>query len=46
MLDAASEASMNFPRERLRTELSRMGTAISSGINYDYSALTLAANAP
>ena len=42
MLDAASEASMNFPRERLRTELARMGTAISSGINYDYSALTLA----
>ena len=42
MLDAASEASVNFPRERLRTELSRMGTAISSGVNYDYSALTLA----
>ncbi|MEP6569509.1 MAG: pitrilysin family protein [Acidobacteriota bacterium] len=42
MLDAASEATVNFPREKLRTELSRMGTAISSGINYDYSALTLA----
>jgi zinc protease len=42
MLDAASEASTNFPRERLRTELSRMGTAISSGINFDYSVLTLA----
>ncbi len=42
MLDTASEASTNFPRERLRTELSRMGTAISSGINYDYSVLTLA----
>ena len=42
MLDAASEASVNFPRERLRTETSRMGTAISSGVNYDYSALTLA----
>jgi zinc protease len=42
MLDAASEATVNFPRQRLRTELSRMGTAISSGINYDYSALTLA----
>lgn len=42
MLDAASEASVNFPRERLRMELSRMGTAISSGINYDYSGLTLA----
>jgi zinc protease len=42
MLDAASEATANFPRERLRTELSRMGTAISSGINFDYSVLTLA----
>lgn len=42
MLDVASEATANFPRERLRTELSRMGTAISSGVNYDYSALTLA----
>jgi predicted Zn-dependent peptidase len=41
MLDAASEATVNFPRQRLRTELSRMGTGISSGINYDYSALTL-----
>jgi len=30
----------------LRTELSRMGTAISSGINYDYSALTLASTRP
>lgn len=42
MLDAASEATVSFPRERLRTELSRMGTAISSGVNYDYSVLTLA----
>jgi zinc protease len=42
MLDASSEASMNFPREKLRTELSRLGTSISSGVNYDYSALTLA----
>ncbi len=42
MLDAASEATVNFPRQRLRTELSRMATAISSGTNSDYSALTLA----
>ena len=42
MLDAASEATVSFPRERLRTELSRMGTTISSGVNYDYSALVLA----
>jgi zinc protease len=46
MLDAASEASANFPRERMRTELSRMGTAISSGVNYDYSALSLASTRP
>ncbi|HEV7475539.1 MAG TPA: pitrilysin family protein [Pyrinomonadaceae bacterium] len=46
MLDAASEASANFPRERLRTQLARMGTAISSGINFDYSALTLASTRP
>ena len=42
MLDAASEATKNFPRERLRKELSRMGASISYGVNYDYSALTLA----
>jgi zinc protease len=42
MLDVSSEASSNFPRERLRTELARMGSAISSGMNYDYSVLTLA----
>ena len=46
MLDAVSEASVNFPRQRLRAELSRMATAISSGINYDYSALTLASTRP
>jgi zinc protease len=46
MLDAASEASVNFPRERLRTELSRMGTTISSGVNYDYSGLSLASTRP
>jgi zinc protease len=46
MLDTASEASMNFPRERLRTELARMGAAVSSGTNYDYSVLTLASTRP
>jgi zinc protease len=46
MLDAASEASLNFPRERLRSELARMGAAISSGTNYDYSVLTLASTRP
>jgi zinc protease len=42
MLDAMSEASAKFPREKLRAELSRMGTSISSGSNYDFSVLALA----
>jgi zinc protease len=42
MLDTASEATVNFPRERLRKELSRMGTTIGSGVNFDYSGLTMA----
>src|SRR5947199_833179 len=41
MLDTATEASQSYPRERYRRELARMGTGISYGINYDYSALTL-----
>jgi predicted Zn-dependent peptidase len=41
MLDLASEASTNFPRERMRSESARMGTGISYGINYDYSALIM-----
>jgi zinc protease len=42
MLDLVSEASQNFPRERLRAELASMGSSITYGINSDYSALTLA----
>jgi predicted Zn-dependent peptidase len=42
MLEAATEASAGFPRERMRVELSRLGTVIGSGANYDYSAFTLA----
>ena len=41
MLDVATEASADFPRERMRRELSRLGTSISYGVNYDYSAFTL-----
>ncbi|HEY8224763.1 MAG TPA: pitrilysin family protein [Pyrinomonadaceae bacterium] len=41
MLDVATEASANYPREKFRRETSSTGTLISSGINYDYSALTL-----
>jgi zinc protease len=46
MLDVATEASTSFPRERMRTETSRMGTVISSGVNYDYSVLSLASTRP
>lgn len=42
-LDLASEASVSFPRDRMRSELSRMGTNISYGVNYDYSVLTFGA---
>ena len=42
MLSVATEASTNFPRARMRTELSRMGTVIGSSSNNDYSVLSLA----
>ena len=42
MLNVASEASANFPRERMRKEMSRMGTLIGESVNYDYSALSMA----
>ena len=43
MLNVASEASANFPRDRMRKETARMGTVISDGVNYDYSALSMSA---
>jgi predicted Zn-dependent peptidase len=42
MLSAATEASTNFPRDRMRSELSRMGSVIGSSANNDYSVLSLA----
>lgn len=42
MLSAATEASASFPRERMRSELSRMGTVVGSSSNNDYSVLSLA----
>ena len=42
MLSAATEASANFPRVKMRSELSRMGTVIGSSSNNDYSVLSLA----
>src|SRR6266702_6965039 len=41
MLNVASEASANYPRERMRKELARMGTVIGAGVNYDYSVLSM-----
>ena len=35
MLSAATEATTNFPRARMRSELSRMGTVIGSSSNND-----------
>src|SRR5947207_12780882 len=43
MLNVASEASTGFPRERMRKELARMGSVIGESVNYDYSALSMAA---
>ena len=43
MLNVASEASANFPRDRMRKELARMGTVIGESVSYDYSALAMAA---
>src|ERR1041384_6559948 len=42
MLTAATEATTNFPRAKMRSELSRMGTVIGSSSNNDYSVLSLA----
>src|SRR6476620_11255610 len=41
MLSVATEASQNFPRAKMRTELARMGTVIGSSSNNDYSVLSL-----
>jgi zinc protease len=41
MLDSSTEATTAFPRERMRSELARMGTVIGSDITNDYSALAL-----
>jgi zinc protease len=43
MLNVASEASANFPRDRMRKETARMGTVIGESANYDYSVLSMAA---
>lgn len=40
-LRAATEGSKLYPRQLLRKETSRIGTVITAGSNYDYSALSL-----
>ncbi len=42
MLSAATEGSKSFPRESLRRELARTGSSVGSGVNNDYSVLSLA----
>jgi zinc protease len=42
MLSASTEATTGFPREKMRSELSSMGTLIGSSANADYSVLSLA----
>ncbi|MFN2502504.1 MAG: M16 family metallopeptidase [Pyrinomonadaceae bacterium] len=41
-LNVAVEGSKNFPRQQLRKETSRVGTVVTSGSSYDYSALAMA----
>ena len=41
-LSTATEASKKFPREALRAELSRMGSSIGAGSNYDFSGISMA----
>lgn len=45
-LTVAGEATKNFPRQKLRKEVARMGTNISSGSTFDYSAISLASTKP
>ncbi len=40
-LEVATEGSVGYPRERLRTELARTGAVINSGADYDYSVIAL-----
>ena len=42
MLSASTEATTGFPRDKMRSALSSMGTVIGSSSNNDYSVLSLA----
>jgi zinc protease len=41
MLDAATEASQKYPLGEMRRELARTGSAVSFGVNPDYSVISL-----
>jgi zinc protease len=43
MLTAATEASANFPRDRMRAERARLGIQMGSSSNNDYSVLSIGA---
>ena len=45
-LSTATEGSKTYPRQRLRKETTSVGTVITSGANYDYSALSLICTKP
>jgi len=46
LLNAATEGSKNYPRQKLRKETTRSGTNISAGSTYDFSVLSLASTKP
>ncbi|MFN2529899.1 MAG: M16 family metallopeptidase [Pyrinomonadaceae bacterium] len=46
MLDVSTEATSAYPRTRMRSELSQMGTVIGSSTTNDYSVLSLACTRP
>lgn len=46
MLTVSTEASTNYPRARMRSELARMGSVLGSSVNSDYSALSLTSTRP
>ena len=41
-LNAATEGTKSYPRQKLRKETSSVGTVISAGANYDFSTLAMA----
>lgn len=46
MLSTATEASKKFPRDVMRKELTRMASGLGSGVNEDYSVISLNSTRP